>query len=184
LATDAPEQAPDAALAALDDLVVAIHRTQRLLEDAVSRAEALRSRRLTGQPYRDIVPDEPRPLLVEVVSDSITRLVEAGSRFRRAQARALRDEGLTMEAIAELFGVTRQRVSHLLTLSALRDAAPAAVGSRADGRADGDADGRAAGRTGLGNQAGPMEPAGAPRLDGSGPGERNSHSLSGTGVET
>jgi hypothetical protein len=108
-----PDVEIDAALAALDELVVAIRRTQRSLEDAVARAEDLRGRRLAGQPYREIVAADQRPL-VEVVSSSTNRLIEAGSRFRRAQARALRAEGLTMEAIADLFGVTRQRVSHLL----------------------------------------------------------------------
>lgn len=115
------EPAPDAALAALDELVVAIRHTQVLLDDAVARAETLRVRRLAGHAYRDIVPSEQRPAVVEMVSESITRLVEAGSRFRRAQARALRDEGLTMEAIAGLFGVTRQRVSHLLSGAASRE---------------------------------------------------------------
>ena len=110
---DDTDDTADTALVALDELVVAIQRTQRLLVDAVARAEELRARRLAGQPYRDIVATGQRPL-VEVVSSSTNRLIEAGSRFRRAQARALRDEGLTMEAIAELFGVTRQRVSHLL----------------------------------------------------------------------
>ncbi|MFL6140195.1 MAG: hypothetical protein ACJ74O_20670 [Frankiaceae bacterium] len=112
-----PDVEADAALAALDDLVVAIERTQRSLEDAVARAEELRGRRLAGQPYREIVATDRRPL-VEVVSSSTNRLIEAGSRFRRAQARALRAEGLTMEAIADLFGVTRQRVSHLLNSGA------------------------------------------------------------------
>jgi hypothetical protein len=36
------------------------------------------------------------------------------SRLRQAEARALRFEGLTMEAIGAMFGVTRQRVSALL----------------------------------------------------------------------
>lgn len=111
-----PDPHTDAALAALDDLVVAIHRTRASLEDAIARAEDLRARRLAGQAYREIVATNQRPL-VEVVSSSTSRLIEAGSRFRRAQARALRAEGLTMEAIADLFGVTRQRVSHLLNTS-------------------------------------------------------------------
>ena len=123
MASSTPEPEPDAALAALEDLVVAIRRTQVLLDDAVTRAETLRNRRLAGQAYREIIPGEQRPAVVEMVSESITRLVEAGSRFRRAQARALRDEGLTMEASAHLFGVTRQRVSHLLNVRAARESA-------------------------------------------------------------
>jgi hypothetical protein len=104
----------DPAARALDDLIGVMRATQRRLDDAVRRAESLRAHRATGARYRDIVGTEQRPLLVEIVSDAVLRLVEAGSRFRRAEARALRDDGLTMDAIAALFGVTRQRISHLL----------------------------------------------------------------------
>jgi hypothetical protein len=109
-----PDAAPDPAARALDDLIAAIGTTQRLLDQALARAHALRDSRRSGAGFREIVPEEPRPLLVEIVSDSVLALVEAGSRFRRAEARALHDEGMTMEAIAGLFGVTRQRISHLL----------------------------------------------------------------------
>jgi len=51
---------------------------------------------------------------VELTRDNLATLVEAGSRLRRAEAHALHAEGMTMEQIAELFGVTRQRVSALL----------------------------------------------------------------------
>ena len=40
--------------------------------------------------------------------------MSAACRLRRAQAAALHDEGLTMDRIAELFGVTRQRISQIL----------------------------------------------------------------------
>jgi predicted transcriptional regulator len=38
----------------------------------------------------------------------------SSSRFRRHQAQVLRSEGMPMDRVAELFGVTRQRVSQLL----------------------------------------------------------------------
>jgi predicted transcriptional regulator len=38
----------------------------------------------------------------------------AGSGWRRAQAHALHDESVSINRIAELYGVTRQRVSALL----------------------------------------------------------------------
>jgi transposase len=37
-----------------------------------------------------------------------------GNRVRRTEARALHGEGMTMDEIAKLFGVTRQRISALL----------------------------------------------------------------------
>jgi transposase len=48
------------------------------------------------------------------VTRNIEALQEAGARVRREEARALHAGGLSMEAIARHFGVTRQRVSALL----------------------------------------------------------------------
>ena len=67
-----------------------------------------------GRTLREIVPHERTPLLVELLSQSVESLSAYGSRVRRTEARALYQEGLTMEQIARLFGVTRQRVSALL----------------------------------------------------------------------
>lgn len=58
---------------------------------------------------------ESRPLIVELVTAKLDRLFKAGNRIRRAEAAALHAEGLSMERIAATFGVTRQRVSQLLS---------------------------------------------------------------------
>ncbi len=42
------------------------------------------------------------------------RLLRVSARLRWAEARALHAEGVTMDKIAALFGVTRQRISGLL----------------------------------------------------------------------
>jgi predicted transcriptional regulator len=44
----------------------------------------------------------------------LNRLNNATTRLRRAQAKAMREEGATTERIADSLGVTRQRVSALL----------------------------------------------------------------------
>ncbi len=49
-----------------------------------------------------------------IISTNMATLETAGAEFRAAEALALRAHGLTIEAIAELFGVTRQRISALL----------------------------------------------------------------------
>jgi predicted transcriptional regulator len=49
-----------------------------------------------------------------MVTQSPENLAAYGSRVRRAEARVLHQEGLTMDQIAKLFGVTRQRISALL----------------------------------------------------------------------
>jgi hypothetical protein len=95
-------------------LVTAVRESLGDLEQVMERAEQLRRLRASGAAYSDIVPHETRPLIVELLSGHLQRISDAGSRFRRAEARALHDEGMTMERIAELFGVTRQRVSALV----------------------------------------------------------------------
>ncbi|HXF00940.1 MAG TPA: helix-turn-helix domain-containing protein [Solirubrobacterales bacterium] len=67
-----------------------------------------------GLSYTEIVEGARGPLLVQLVTESRQALDGFGGRVRRAEALALHQEGMTMEAIAERFGVTRQRVSTLL----------------------------------------------------------------------
>lgn len=99
------------ALEALD-AVLADHeeRTVRMRR-RITRVAAERG---AGRSYRDIVAASPAPLLVEMVTEATRTLEAAGAEVRRAEARALHEEGLTMDRIAERFGVTRQRVSALL----------------------------------------------------------------------
>ena len=54
------------------------------------------------------------PLIVQLLTDSSAALDTCGAQVRRAEAEALYAEGLTMEQIAEVFGVSRQRVGALL----------------------------------------------------------------------
>jgi hypothetical protein len=104
----------DPVLEALEGLVRALRTNASRIEATIARAERIREQREAGMSYRDIESGVDRPLIVELTRDNLAALVEAGSRLRRAEARALHGEGMTMEQIAELFGVTRQRVSALL----------------------------------------------------------------------
>ena len=104
----------DPVLDALEGLVRALRENQSRIEATIARAERIREQREDGLSYREIESGVERPLIVELTRDNLARLVEAGSRLRRAEARALHAEGMTMEQIAELFGVSRQRVSALL----------------------------------------------------------------------
>lgn len=99
------------ALADLDQaLDTNIERTHRMRQRIREIQEALAG----GGSLRQVVPAEETPLLVELLTQSAEHLQAYGSRVRRTEARALHREGLTMEEIARLFGVTRQRVSALL----------------------------------------------------------------------
>ena len=99
----------------------ALEALDRELDENIERAERMK-RRIEeledacagGRPIREIVPEEKTPPLVKLLTESSGALHEHGSRVRRTEARTLYAEGLTMEQIARLFGVTRQRVSVLL----------------------------------------------------------------------
>ena len=104
----------DAVLDSLDALVDVLRENQRRNNQAIARAELTRARRLEGASYRDIVESAQGPLIVELATESLAALMLAAGRLRRAEADALHAEGMTMERIAELYGVTRQRVSALL----------------------------------------------------------------------
>lgn len=106
---------------ASDPVLDAFEGLERALDANTERARlikeriaAIRAARAERRPYGEIVRAEERPLVVQLVTESATALDSFGVRLRRAEAQALYDEGLTMEEIASLFGVTRQRVSVLL----------------------------------------------------------------------
>lgn len=99
----------------------ALAELDQALVDNIDRAIRMR-RRITelqdacaaGRPIKEIVPEEEAPLLVQLLTESADALHIRGSRVRRSEARVLHREGMTMDQIAVLFGVTRQRVSALL----------------------------------------------------------------------
>ena len=99
---------------ALDALVVAVRHAQEGLEQVLARAAFLKAARAEGRPYADLVAEEDRPLLVERLTHVLDELSTAGAAFRRAEARVLHAYWLSQDAIARLFGVTRQRVGALL----------------------------------------------------------------------
>ena len=104
----------DQALLALDDLVRAAEQMQQAVALLTARAEVIRRCRAEGLPYREVVTQGGRPLIAEMLTDTIRRFQAAGTRFRQAEAQALHSEGLTLEQIGELFGLTRQRISTLI----------------------------------------------------------------------
>ena len=114
---EGPAISNDMVLAALEELLSALHRSGERYETAVRHADVIRSLRERGHPYNEIIPMEKRPLIVESITECLNELAEASSRFRRAEARALYSEGLTMAEIADLFGVSRQRIAKLLPSS-------------------------------------------------------------------
>jgi hypothetical protein len=109
--------ADDAFLKALTALEAALADNQERTRLIKKRIAQLRRLRAKGMSYTEIVATRNGPLLVQLVTESSTALDTSGASVRRAEARALYAEGLTMDQIAEGFGVTRQRVSTLLRKS-------------------------------------------------------------------
>lgn len=99
------------ALADLEAIIDADVERQRVIK---KRIRDIQRHRAAGKPYAEIVPAEKRPLIVQLLTESRLALDEVGARVRRTEARMLHEEGVTMDRIAALFGVTRQRVSGLL----------------------------------------------------------------------
>jgi DNA-directed RNA polymerase sigma subunit (sigma70/sigma32) len=104
----------DAFLQALEDLDAALDKSVEMAERMKARIEEFRAAHAAGRPLREIVPNERAPLIVQLLTESTNLLHSYGNRVRRTEARALHGEGMTMDQIARLFGVTRQRVSALL----------------------------------------------------------------------
>ena len=107
------DQSADEVLAALDALMEVLTLTAAQRDLVRSRSEVVHLERAQGATYAEIVGNSG-PLVPQAVAANLNELLEAGSRLRRAQAKALYAEGLSMHQIARLFQVSRQRVSALL----------------------------------------------------------------------
>ena len=99
---------------ALDELDSALDQSVEMAGRMKQRIADIRAAEAQGRPLREIVPEEQQPLIVQLLTESTNVLHAYGNRVRRTEARALHQEGMTMDEIAKLFGVTRQRVSALL----------------------------------------------------------------------
>ena len=106
--------AGEASTDALADLVIELDRCVEELTQARTRAEHLLRERRSGRAWLDIVTGEERPLVVERISTVLASLATVGHTWRREQAAALQREDVSINRIAALFGVTRQRISALL----------------------------------------------------------------------
>jgi DNA-directed RNA polymerase sigma subunit (sigma70/sigma32) len=104
----------EAFMDAIDDLDRALDENVDTVRRMKERIRDLRTANREGRPLREIVPEEETPLLVQLLTESTNLLHAYGNRVRRTEARALHGEGMTMDEIAKLFGVTRQRISALL----------------------------------------------------------------------
>jgi succinyl-CoA synthetase beta subunit len=99
---------------ALEEIDNATRENVARSQEIQTRVEWLMESLDGGVDIIEIAEKEPKPKIVEMITTNIETLQSIGSQLRQAEARALRAEGATMEWIADLFGVTRQRISALL----------------------------------------------------------------------
>ncbi|WP_433798411.1 hypothetical protein [Actinomycetospora sp. CA-084318] len=113
MAEETPERA-DEVDGALADLVVELGTCIESLDAARDRARELQRLRLDGTDWATAVRAEEPPLIVEHISRALESLNSVGGRWRRREATALHAAGMSINEIARLFGVTRQRASVLV----------------------------------------------------------------------
>ncbi len=101
-------------LRALADIEQALAENIRRNTEIRKRVQHFRTSLEAGANIRDLVQAEVEPRTVALLTENLIILENVGSAFRYRLAKSLRDEGMTIAAIAELFGVTRQRISALL----------------------------------------------------------------------
>ena len=109
-----PTPTDDDAAQALATLLGELDTCIDQLQHARDRAARLLGQRRDGRPWTEVVTQESRPLVVESISSVLASLASAGHVWRREQALALQSEDVSINRIAALFGVTRQRISALL----------------------------------------------------------------------
>lgn len=106
--------APDRTLEALEDLSSALEEINEAQKVLAAKVGALRAARRSGAPWHEILADEQGTPAVQQVSRLLARLSGASGVLRKELVEELRAEGLSIPAIARLFGVSHQRVSNLL----------------------------------------------------------------------
>ena len=99
---------------AIEQLLAVLDAIVREQPTIALRAAAIRRERAQGAPYSIIVPDEIPPLIVERTRDILKELGAASGRLQRAEAQALHAEGLSMDRIESLFGLTRQGIADFI----------------------------------------------------------------------
>lgn len=100
-----------AALTAVREL---LERTRDRIDDVAARTAEIQSGRARGLSYAELLTGARHPIVLDVLSELLDGLFDAGSRLRRAEARALYADSLSMDKIGALLRISRQRVSAII----------------------------------------------------------------------
>jgi DNA-binding NarL/FixJ family response regulator len=112
---------PDAVLAALADAVAVLDRLARSAGDMIDNADAVAALRRDGRAWTDVLATEEARRLTTTLAESAEAVGRANSEVRRAAVVALYSTGLSMQAIGQLLGVSRQRIAVVLRAATTRN---------------------------------------------------------------
>lgn len=104
----------EALLEALTEMRAAVIQNRQLLAVIENRIELLSSALRSRHPAREVLLREEQPVLLQLLTEAILLMQNHGTRVRQTEAQLLYSEGLSMDEVADLFGVSRQRVSKLI----------------------------------------------------------------------
>ena len=105
---------PDSASEALRALVKVLEANDGRADVVRERARQIESLREQGHTWSQVLSTEERPLIIDLLGQSMALLNEVGGRFRREEARCLLAEGIKEDEIANLLGVTVDHVNAML----------------------------------------------------------------------
>jgi hypothetical protein len=114
LADSASEGADDAVFAALEEMTAALEELVRNAGGMIERAGTVAAQRREGRPWVDVLFTEDARSITASLAEAADRIGRANSGVRRAQAAVLYRNGMSMERIGTLLGISRQRVAILL----------------------------------------------------------------------
>jgi len=104
----------DSALEALRALVKVLDANDERNRYVRTRASQIESLLSQGYTWQQVLSTEERPLIIDVLGQSMALLNEVGGRLRREEARRLVAEGMREQDIADLLGVTVDHVQAML----------------------------------------------------------------------
>jgi DNA-directed RNA polymerase specialized sigma24 family protein len=105
---------PDSAVEALRALIRVLDANEDRARYVRDRAMQIESLREQGYTWHEVLSTEERPLIIDILGQSMALLNEVGGRVRREEARCLIAEGLKEQEIADLLGVSVDHVHAMI----------------------------------------------------------------------
>ena len=99
----------------IDELIGAFERAAEFAPRMRARYQEAMTIENRGENWAEVMGPHHTPQLIEATNDLIDDLMRLGAELRRVLARGLYAEGLSMEEIASMYGVSRQRVSAIIS---------------------------------------------------------------------